>query len=109
MKYLITDPCYDVKDHDKWIKLIMNDSNTDMLDPEDWVGRKTDNGVIVDASRTNNGDGSCKFEDGEVGVDSGTVAIIEVADDFTLEPKDFGVIRNNREAADNAFNKACRI
>ena len=94
MKYLVTDPCYIMSD-EQWDEYGEKYGwNTD-----NWpVPIKVKGGTITKISTTTNGDGSMKFGDQVVGVDSGTVCLAEMNDSFSdwkgVTTKDYGDARD---------------
>ena len=104
MKFLITDPCYVIQDDAEWTKFC--DASFDDTTPiETW---DTPAGKLIRFSSTQGGDGSMSFGSQSIGVDSGTICIIEVADDFKLDGN-YGVIVKDLDKANQVFDKAQTI
>ena len=105
MKYLVTDPYDTIPNHEDWMAFLDKTSYCEDL-PENTV--IPNYGKVLELSPTTGGDGSINFNGQSIGVDSGTVCLIEVADDFHLN-ESFGAVLNTLELATKAFNKAQAI
>jgi len=108
MKYLVTDPCY-IMTNEQWDEYGENYG----WDTDRWeVPIPIKGGKITKISTTKNGDGSTRISGQLVGVDSGTVCLAEVDDDFdTSNPfhGSLGAVTGDKELSQRYFRRAKTI